>query len=138
MPVHLGLKYPTLLAMWWLVEMNEITPGQPVIEGTIVDPTAAERTVAFFLALSDEKVSKDWSAIGKTMMALTPAVVALAASKGRRFRKVGEIIAPGIALGKLVVEVNRQVNNEHLDQARVVVDEAKTRLGRLLQQARRH
>ena len=114
--------------------MGELLPdGEPLtepIDGVIVEPTLAERGVAFFVALADEDVDKDWKEIGQTLMIVAPAVVAFAVSKRGKFSRVRELVAPGIALGKLVVDVNRQVTPEHLDQAHVIVKRAKVNAGR--------
>ena len=114
--------------------MSEL--DQSPIEGTVVEHGVAERTVAFFIALGDEKVDKDWAEIGKTMLLVTPAVVALVATRGKKFRKVRELIAPGIALGKLVKDVSAQITPEHLAKADKVVAEAKVSANTLVSQAR--
>ena len=106
------------------------------VDGQVVEYGVAERTVAFFIALGDEKVDKDWAEIGKTMLIVAPAVVTLVATRGKKFRKVRELIAPGIALGKLVKDVSAQITPEHLAKADRVVAEAKVSANTLVAQAR--
>lgn len=113
-----------------------LNPTTPVVEGTVIQPSTADRVVAFFIALGDTKVSKDWSQIGKTVLAITPALVAIAAKKGGAFRRVRDLIAPGVALGKLVVDVNRQVTPTHLHQAHASVERSKRTLAALLRDLR--
>lgn len=105
--------------------LPELAPAAEPLDGLIVEPTLAERGVAFFVALADEEVDKDWKEIGQTLMVVVPAVVAFSVSKRGKFSRLRELVAPGIALGKLAVDVNRQVTPEHLDRAHVIVHTAK-------------
>lgn len=99
--------------------------GDP-IDGIVVEPTLAERGVAFFVALADDEVDKDWKEIGQTLMLVAPAVVAFSVSKRGKISRVRELVAPGIALGRLIVGVNRQVGPQHLDRAHKIVERART------------
>jgi len=79
------------------------------LEGVVTNGTDApliDKAVAFFVALGDDEVDKSWSDLGETMMMVAPAVLALVATKkvkGKRGLKA--LIAPGIALGRLVTDV---------------------------------
>lgn len=109
--------------------MNELnpsaTPEEP-LDGKVVEHDLADRTVAFFVALSDPKVDKDWSELGKTLMVVVPAVIAVAATRGKAKGGLRNLIGPGIALGKLVKDVNGQITPEHLNKAHNYVQQAKT------------
>jgi hypothetical protein len=109
--------------------MNEVNPSanpEEPLNGKIVEHDLADRTVAFFVALSDPKVDKDWSELGKTLAVVVPAVIAVAATRGRATGGIRNLIGPGIALGKLVKDVNGQVTPEHLQKAHNYVEQAKT------------
>lgn len=110
--------------------MAELEPTE-VVTGKVVEPSLPDRAVAFFVALSDDEVDKDWSDFGKAAMVVLPAVVALVATKGRAKGSLKSLIAPGIALGKLVHDVNRQVKPEHLAKAHDYVEQAKTSIAHL-------
>jgi hypothetical protein len=94
--------------------------------GTVVEHDLADKTVAFFVALSDPKVDKDWSELGKTMAVVIPAVIAVTATRGKSKGSLRGLIAPGIALAKLVKDVSGQITPEHLNKAHTYVEQAKT------------
>jgi hypothetical protein len=109
--------------------MNEVNPSanpEEPLNGKIVEHDLADRTVAFFVALSDPKVDKDWSELGKTLAVVVPAVIAVAATRGKAKGGLRNLIGPGIALGKLVKDVNGQITPEHLNKAHNYVEQAKT------------
>jgi hypothetical protein len=107
-------------------EVNPSTNLEEPLNGKIVEHDLADRTVAFFVALSDPKVDKDWSELGKTLAVVVPAVIAVAATRGRATGGLRNLIGPGIALGKLVKDVNGQITPEHLQKAHNYVEQAKT------------
>jgi hypothetical protein len=107
-------------------ELNQSEFLEEPIDGKIVGHDIADRTVAFFVALSDPKVDKDWSELGKTLMVVVPAVIAVAATRGKAKGGLRNLIGPGIALGKLVKDVNGQITPEHLNKAHNYVEQAKT------------
>ncbi|MEN9922889.1 MAG: hypothetical protein RIS09_403 [Actinomycetota bacterium] len=91
------------------------------------------RPVAFLVALTDSKVKKDWVTLSKSVMVVVPGVIAL--SRGRvGKRSIAGLIAPGIALGKIVKEVNEQVTPEHEERADFLIEDTKTKLSSSLEQ----
>jgi hypothetical protein len=83
----------------------------------------ADRTVAFFVALNDDAVNKNWDDFTKAAFVVVPAIAAVALTKGKSGKKsLKQLIAPGIALGKLVHDVNQQVTPEHLAKAHEIVE----------------
>lgn len=109
--------------------MNEVNPSdmpEEPIDGKIVEHDLTDRAVAFFVALSDPRVDKDWSEFGKTLAVVVPSVIAIAATRGRAKGGLRNLIGPGIALGKLVKDVNGQITPEHLTKAHNYVEQAKT------------
>ena len=56
--------------------MDELNSSPP-LDGTIVEPSVVDRTVAFFVALNDDTVNKSWSDFGKAALALGPVVFLL-------------------------------------------------------------
>jgi|GEM_PF-4483382 hypothetical protein len=85
------------------------------------------RPVAFLVALSDSKVKKDWVTLSKSVMVVVPGVFAL--TRGRLGKSsIAGLIAPGIALGKIVKEVNEQVTPEHVNRADFLIEDTKTKL----------
>lgn len=105
--------------------MNELTESN-LVNGKVFEPDIADRTVAFFVALSDPKVDKDWAELGKTLAVVVPAVIAVTATRGKSKGSLRSLIAPGIALAKLVKDVSGQVTPEHLNKAHAYVEQAKT------------
>jgi hypothetical protein len=85
------------------------------------------RPVAFLVALSDSKVKKDWVTLSKSVMVVVPGVFAL--TRGRLGKSsIAGLIAPGIALGKIVKEVNEQVTPEHVNRADFLIEDTKIKL----------
>ena len=85
------------------------------------------RPVAFLVALSDSKVKKDWVTLSKSVMVVVPGVFAL--TRGRIGKSsIAGLIAPGIALGKIVKEVNEQVTPEHVNQADFLIEDTKIKI----------
>lgn len=85
------------------------------------------RPVAFVVALSDSKVKKDWVTLSKSVMVVVPGVFAL--TRGRIGKSsIAGLIAPGIALGKIVKEVNEQVTPEHVNRADFLIEDTKIKL----------
>ena len=85
------------------------------------------RPVAFLVALSDSKVKKDWVTLSRSVMVVVPGVFAL--TRGRIGKSsIAGLIAPGIALGKIVKEVNEQVTPEHVNRADFLIEDTKTKL----------
>lgn len=85
------------------------------------------RPVAFLVALSDSKVKKDWVTLSKSVMVVVPGVFAL--TRGRIGKSsIAGLIAPGIALGKIVKEVNEQVTPEHVNRADFLIEDTKIKL----------
>ena len=85
------------------------------------------RPVAFLVALSDSKVKKDWVTLSKSVMVVVPGVFAL--TRGRLGKSsIAGLIAPGIALGKIVKEVNEQVTAEHVNRADFLIEDTKIKL----------
>ncbi|MFZ9308948.1 MAG: hypothetical protein ACO24W_01970 [Candidatus Nanopelagicales bacterium] len=85
------------------------------------------RPVAFLVALSDSKVKKDWVTLSKSVMVVVPGVFAL--SRGRIGKSsIAGLIAPGIALGKIVKEVNNQVTPEHENRADFLIEDTKIKV----------
>lgn len=115
--------------------MTDVSDYQAPIDGEIVTHGVADRTVAFFIALGDPAVDKNWADLGKTMLVVAPAVAALIATRGKRKKSIRGLIAPGIALGKLVAEVNKQVTPAHLNRAHDYVNQAKVHVTDLREQA---
>ncbi len=120
--------------------MNESEVAAEILEGTVLegklingpDAPLVDKAVAFFVALNDDKVDKGWDEVGKAALVLLPAIAALAATKGRsKFGNVKNLIAPAVALGKLVHDVNQQVTPTHIAQAHEIVETAKVRLDNL-------
>ena len=107
--------------------MSEVTStsGEDFEDGKIVSYDAADRAVAFFVALSDPRVDKDWSELGKTVAVVAPAVLTVIATRGKAKGALRSLIVPGIALGKLVKDVNGQITDEHLKKAHRYVESAK-------------
>ncbi len=48
----------------------------------MTNPPITEKTVAFFVALTDDNVKKDWSELSKASFVVVPTVVKLAVTKG--------------------------------------------------------
>jgi hypothetical protein len=91
------------------------------------------RPIAFLVALTDSKVKKDWITLSKSVMVVVPGVLAL--SRGRIGKgSIAGLIAPGIALGKIVKEVNEQVTPEHINRADFLIEDTKTKLSTSLEQ----
>lgn len=107
--------------------MSEVTStsGDDFEDGKIVNYDFADRAVAFFVALSDPKVDKDWSELGKTVAVVAPAVLTVVATRGKAKGALRSLIVPGIALGKLVKDVNGQITEAHLQKAQRYVASAK-------------
>lgn len=98
----------------------------------------SEKTVAFFVALSDDKVNKDWSELTKAGLVVVPTVLKLAVTKGAGTSKrtaLRSLIAPGIVLAKIAREVNSQVTPAHLERAHVIVEDLKQKAEELQNQA---
>lgn len=98
----------------------------------------SEKTVAFFVALSDDKVNKDWSELTKAGLVVVPTVLKLAVTKGTGTSKrtaLRSLIAPGIVLAKIAREVNSQVTPAHLERAHVIVEDLKQKAEELQNQA---
>ena len=98
----------------------------------------SEKTVAFFVALSDDKVNKDWSELTKAGFVVVPTVLKLAVTKGAGTSKrtaLRSLIAPGIVLAKIAREVNSQVTPAHLERAHVIVEDLKQKAEELQNQA---
>lgn len=88
----------------------------------------SEKFVAFFVALGDKNVHKDWSELSKASLVVVPTVAKLAITKGAGTSKrtaIKSLIAPGLVLAKIAKEVNSQVTPAHLEQAHVIVEDAK-------------
>jgi hypothetical protein len=111
--------------------MNETESSADIVTGTVIngpDAPLVDKAVAFFVALNDDKVDKGWDEVGKAALVLLPALAALAATKGRsKIGNVKNLVAPAIALGKLVHDVNQQVTPTHIAQAHEIVETAKVR-----------
>lgn len=91
------------------------------------------RPIAFLVALTDSKVKKDWITLSKSVIVVVPGV--LAVSRGRIGKgSIAGLIAPGIALGKIVKEVNEQVTPEHIDRADFLIEDTKSKLSTSLEQ----
>ncbi len=104
----------------------------------MTNPPIAEKTVAFFVALTDDNVKKDWSELSKASFVVVPTVVKLAVTKGAGTSKksaIRSLIAPGIVLAKIAREVNAQVTPAHLEKAHVIVEDAKQKAAGLSKQA---
>lgn len=97
-----------------------------------------EKTVAFFVALADDKVNKDWSELSKAGLVVVPTVIKLAVTKGAGTSKrtaLKSLIAPGVVLAKIAREVNSQVTPAHLERAHVIVEDLKQKAEDLQTQA---
>jgi hypothetical protein len=85
------------------------------------------RPVAFLVALTDSKVKKDWVTLSKSVIVVVPGIFAL--SRGRVGKSsIAGLIAPGIALGKIVKEVNEQVTPHHIERADFLIEDTKLKL----------
>lgn len=104
----------------------------------MTNPPITEKTVAFFVALNDNSVNKDWSELSKASLVVVPTVVKLAVTKGRGGNKksaLRSLVAPGIALAKIAREVNSQVTPAHLEKAHVIVQDARLKAANMSKQA---
>lgn len=104
----------------------------------MTNPPLTEKTVAFFVALSDDNVKKDWSELTKASVVVVPTVVKLAVTKGAGTSKrtaLRSLIAPGLVLAKIAREVNAQVTPAHLERAHVIIEDAKQKAAGLSKQA---
>ena len=98
----------------------------------------SEKFVAFFVALADDKVKKDWSELTKTSLVVVPTVAKLAITKGAGTSKktaIKSLIAPGLVLAKMAKDVNAQVTPAHLEKAHVIVEDAKQKATNATKQA---
>lgn len=105
----------------------------------MTNPPISEKVVAFFVALTDEKVNKDWSELSKASLVVVPTVAKLMVTKGAGTSKktaLRSLVAPGLVLAKIVKEVNSQVTPSHLEKAHVIVEDAKQKAANAGQQAR--
>ncbi|MEY3697160.1 MAG: hypothetical protein RJA41_810 [Actinomycetota bacterium] len=104
----------------------------------MTNPPLTEKTVAFFVALTDDNVKKDWSELTKASVVVVPTVVKLAVTKGAGTSKrtaLRSLIAPGLVLAKIAREVNAQVTPAHLERAHVILEDAKQKAAGLSKQA---
>lgn len=102
------------------------------------NPPISEKVVAFFVALSDSNVKKDWSELSKTAVVVVPTVAKLVVTKGAATSKksaIKSLIAPGLVLAKIAREVNSQVSPAHLEKAHVIVEDTKQKVSSAGQQA---
>ncbi|MEY2672134.1 MAG: hypothetical protein RLZZ508_11 [Actinomycetota bacterium] len=105
----------------------------------MTNPPITEKTVAFFVALTDDNVKKDWSELSKASFVVVPTVVRLAVTKGAGTSKrnaLRSLIAPGIVLAKIAREVNSQVTPAHLEKAHVIVEDLKQKSAAAVEQGK--
>jgi hypothetical protein len=94
-----------------------------------------ESTVAFFVALTDDEVDKNWEDLGKAAIVVAPALFAFVATKGRSKKaSVRSLIAPAVAMGKIIHDVNQQVTPAHRAQAHLFIEQTKSQAAHLKEQ----
>jgi hypothetical protein len=104
----------------------------------MTNPPITEKTVAFFVALTDNQVNKDWSELSKASFVVVPTVLKLVVTKGAGTSKrtaLRSLVAPGLVLAKIAREVNSQVTPIHLEKAHVIVEDLKQKSANASKQA---